>query len=379
MVVPSSFDAEYVRQQLGGLHDLDREAMFKRYREHEDPPLNPHRAFDAEWYRWQNPDAASHPSLLDHYLAVSGERAVDPAPWIDTTLLKRQFESPPSPVDLLDLALLPGWSAEHGVTAGPGDLARKQRDFLGAIEFSAVRPPRDPPERKSRLLWVQHGPGSRFLDWFDASAPRSWDLAMNWYTGDPDPELGECVLRQSGTKFTGIFSAAARLPGFFDGYAQVLFIDDDLGFAFGDIDRIFDIAEDGELDLFQASVAEGSFCVWPDLFHRPGRQTRPMTAVEIMAPGFSAWALTQMISCFSLSVSGFGLDLLAGKLVRMQSGRVAVVDAVQMQHQSRIDQAEGAYYELLRRNGINSKYELWCLMRRYGLTAEFREDTGGVA
>lgn len=378
MTAPSIFDAEYVRDQLGAARELTRNQLYSQYKDAASGPVSPHRAFHADWYRWQNPDSAAFPTLLDHYLERSADRVIDPAPWIDMTLLKRQFDTGPTAAELLDLALMPGWSAEQGVSAGPGDLARKQRDFLRGIRLRVIRPPRPVEHRKKRLVWVQHGPGSRFLDWFDPKADRSWDLAMNWYTGEPDAQIGDCVLHQPGTKFTGIFSAAASIPGFFDGYEQIYFIDDDLGFAFDDLDRIFDIAQAEELDLFQASVSAGSFCVWPDLFHKPGRTTREMTAVEIMAPGFSALALHRVISCFSLSISGFGIDVLAGRIIGLHGGRIAVIDAVQMDHHSEIDQTEGAYYELLRRHGINSKYELWCMMKRYGLTPEFSEVKGGI-
>ncbi|MBY8977788.1 hypothetical protein KHP62_18385 [Rhodobacteraceae bacterium NNCM2] len=371
--VPRAFDALYVAEQANGGGPLSRDVAFRMYREAQSGTVNPHRSFDAEWYGWQYPQAEASPSLFEHYLASPPDDAIDPAPWIDATLLKRQFDEAPGPAEILDLALKPTLRAEQGVTAGLADLCRVQRAFYDRIDVAVHAPPLPVEDRRRNLLWVQHGPNSKFLEWYDPEAKRSWDLAMNWYTGAPDPAVGDTILHQRGTKFSGIFAAARDLPGFFDGYDAVLFIDDDLEFEHGDIDRLFEVAARENLDLFQASVAEGSFCVWPALFHKSGAPIREVTGVEIMAPGFSGAALKRFISCFSLSVSGFGLDLLAGKLIRAYSGRVAVVDAVQMGHHAVIDQGGGAYYEFLRGFGINSKFELWHLMKRYNLEPQLAE------
>lgn len=371
--VPASFDAAHVCEQLGIPASLPREDVFSRYCAARDPGVNAHRAFDAGWYLWQNPHAARASSPFEHYLATDPAASIDPAPWIDTTLLKRQLDHEPGPGGVLDIALRPGWRAEHGVTAGSADLCRVQRSFLNQVAVSVIRPPLAPSARRQNLVWVQHGPESNFLKWFQPEEARSWDLAMNWYTGEPDPSVGDIILHQRGTKFSGIFSAARRLPGFFDGYDSILFVDDDLTFAHGDIDRLLEIANRETLDLFQASVEANSYCVWPALFHQGGTNIRETTSVEIMAPGFSGPALRAFLPSFSLSISGFGLDLLVGQQVRARGGRCAVVDTVQMSHHAAIDQSGGAYYEYLRSHGINSKYELWQLIQRFELGLEISE------
>ncbi|NND20926.1 MAG: hypothetical protein HKO14_02455, partial [Silicimonas sp.] len=66
------------------------------------------------------------------------------------------------------------------------------------------------------------------------------------------------------------------------------------------------------------------------------------------------------------SVSGFGLDLVWGQIVAEQGGRIAVLDEVSATHARPVDQAGGAYYQYLRRHGINAKAELWTMLKRYG-------------
>lgn len=358
------FDANFVREQLNLPETLSRERVYQRYLLQDKITVHPHRALDAEWYRRNRAKLGKNACVLEHYLAKSKKRSIDPAPWIDAVLFRRQFDHEISGAELLDLALRPHWRAEHGVTAGPSDLARVQRNFHESIDLRVVRSPSPVEKRRRRLVWVQHGPGSKFLNWFDNQADRSWDLTMNWYRGDPDINVGECVLQQAGTKFTGIAAVIRRDPNFFDGYEHILFIDDDLEFDISAIDRLFDVALQHEFDLFQASVAQGSHCSWPSLFHKDRSGFRRMSNIEIMAPGFSQKALQRLSPYFALSVSGYGLDLLAGPIIREAGGNVAVVDSVQMRHESKINRAKGSYYEFLRRAGINPNYESWILRKK---------------
>ena len=85
-----------------------------------------------------------------------------------------------------------------------------------------------------------------------------------------------------------------------------------------------------------------------------------------MMPVFSRLALEQCALTFGRSVSGFGLDLAWGKIVRNAGGHVAILDDVVARHARPVDQSGGAYYSYLRRHNINAKAELWALMKEHG-------------
>jgi hypothetical protein len=90
-----------------------------------------------------------------------------------------------------------------------------------------------------------------------------------------------------------------------------------------------------------------------------------------MMPAFSRRALDMLVPYFVYSVSGFGLDLLFAKIAADAGFTAAVIDKIQVQHDSAIDQQTGAYYEYLRSFDINSKLELWRLMEMFGLENQF--------
>ena len=105
---------------------------------------------------------------------------------------------------------------------------------------------------------------------------------------------------------------------------------------------------------------------WDELFVRPGAtEPRPVSAVEIMMPVLSRAALETIRPTLGQSISGFGLDLVWGKLVAEAGGRIAVLDEVVAAHRRPVDQAGGAYYTYLRQCGINAKAELWALITAY--------------
>ena len=327
--------------------------------------LDPAPCFSTAWYAWQN--ATQGRCVLEHFLEHASRRPVDPAPFIDTVGLLRRTPRAGNALELYRMLLrgeVPGVSPlreEH--------LARLQaarQAFQARIELAIVR---DVGRTRRTLVWVQCGRAFRLPTWFEPDAPRDWDLLLNWYDlGRIDLRFGEVVLRQSGTKATGMHQVLARHPELLTRYDAVLFLDDDLVVRHADVDRVFDLAGRHGLDLFQPSLAVGSHCVWPHLFHRDGSIVRKTTGVEIMMFGFTRRALAACIPLFGRSVSGFGLDVACSRAVTDRGWSCGVIDAVQVEHRDVIDEGGGSYYEFLRGIGINQKLEL----------AEAIDASGGV-
>lgn len=372
-------DLELYSRQAGKAFSDTREA-YRHFRETgQRAGLLPSPWFYTRWYAWQNPGAARHPTVLDHFLAESARGPVDPAPFVDMVgLLRRAPDTANALVAYCallsgrDLSISP--DLEHHLDA----LATSQRLVHGAVR-SAVLKQAGAGER-NRLVWAQIGQRARLWDWFDPGAPRSWDLMCNWYTdAGLDLRHGEVHLRQSGTKFTAIHHVLETRPELLAGYEQIIFIDDDLVFANADLDRLFDIARHEVFDLFQATLEPGSFCVWPELFRRPGVRAREMTAVEIMMFGFSRRALETCAPHFASSVSGFGLDVACAHAVRAAGWRCGAIDAVGVRHETRIDEGGGAYYNLMRKLGINQKLELFTTILKTGELPTFATVTGSTA
>lgn len=333
--------------------------------------LNPSPFFYADWYAWQNPDSGQYPSVLDHFFAKAPSQPLDPAPFVDSVALLRRHPGCDTALGLYLRMLeggLPGMEPDLAVHLGRLEGARAA--FAARIGLHCLR---DAGGSRRNLVWVQSGRAFRLAKWFDPDAPRNWDLLCNWYGLERlDLRHGEIVLRQSGTKVTGIGTVLREMPELLSRYDRVLFLDDDLVFRHEEIDRAFLLAERHDLDLFQPALLPGSNCVWPDLFCRPDSEMRLSTGAEMMMFGFSRRALDLCAPFFANSVSGFGLDLACSHAVRDQGWRCGIIDSVGVEHRDAIDERGGSYYQFMRALGINQKLELYEVMLRLGQKPDFR-------
>jgi len=86
---------------------------------------------------------------------------------------------------------------------------------------------------------------------------------------------------------------------------------------------------------------------------------RPITSVEIMMPGYSRDSFSRCIQEFPRSLSGWGLDILSGYIVREKMGLLPhVIDSVQATHSKPVDTNNSLYYHFLLDHGINPQTEL---------------------
>ena len=332
---------------------------------------DPNPLFLSKWYKWQNPTSEAYLHPLFHYLTIGDSLYIDPSPMVDMGMVRKTLDENLGGVALLNLIIKGEYTSYAGITKSFNQLVSKQRKFIKKCKFN-IHKKKPVNARKKYLLWVQCRLGTEFFNWYQ-NGERNWDLLLNFYDNSSDRSfIGDYVLSQQGTKFTAIFNIW-RQTDILDTYEYLLFIDDDLIFRYQDIDEYFNIISKINIDLSQPSLSKGSYCVWPVFFNSGRKGVRWTNGVEIMMPAFSKRSFNIMAPYFGTSVSGFGLDLLFAKLAKNNNFSVAVVDAVKASHFSEIDQSSGAYYEMLRSNGINSKYELWALIKRYNLEMDFYE------
>lgn len=336
--------------------------------------LNPTPYFEQDWYAWQNPDhAVISDNAYLHYLTKGRSEGRDPAPQVDMVRY-RDMVGPPEPGSSHYEMILGGVRAPAlGVYQSWDDMQKAQTQFRDAIRVHTMK---DRVFRAPRpfLVFLQCGPQSRHREWFKDQG-RNWDLLVNYYDyRGYDPDIGDYVFFQAGTKFTAIHFFLREYGNLLAQYEYILFLDDDILVSTEDLNRLFDICRNHDLDLAQMSLSSNSQCIWQVFFNQPGRALRRVSGVEIMMPVYSRKALQKAADGFALSVSGFGLDLLSAKRVQnMGKNNIAVIDEVVARHEKPIDQNAGGYYSYLRSNHINAKAELWYLIKTFGLGREFQE------
>ena len=255
-VAASLIDLDHYATQAGKQFSDEMEAYRHFAAEGQKSDLTPSPYFYTRWYRWQRPDSASFPTVLDHFVDQAPKAPVDPAPFIDSVAVLRSNPQWNTALDMLvALVRRDDQSISPRLEDHLGALRRNRERVHNAIRSSILR--QEQGDRR-RLVWVQAGTAFRVRTWFQPDASRSWDLMCNWYAlNHLDLRFGEIHLRQSGTKFTAIHHLLEHYPELLEPYDQILFIDDDLVFDHEDVDRVFEEAEKHELDLFQPSLAPG--------------------------------------------------------------------------------------------------------------------------
>jgi hypothetical protein len=109
-----------------------------------------------------------------------------------------------------------------------------------------------------------------------------------------------------------------------------------------------------------------------------------VNSVEIMMPVFSREALKVSKDLFAESISGWGIDLAIGKLIRQQLGTLpAVLDSVVASHVKQVDTRSGAFYRMLYQENLYPEIEKRNVVEKYDAERTFFElpdsNQGGLA
>ncbi len=325
---------------------------------------SPSANFDHQWYCAQNPDwqrGFSHPFL--HFWHKGLFEGRDPAPHIDIAFFARAAGRGRPDVKIALYEALADKTAS--VPRNPRELRNRQDRFYERIELRygcELSRPRYP-----FLVFVQASQGYRSELLSEA---RGFDLMLNFYDKSQDcPPEADYVFFQTGTKTTAIRKILEQRPDIFERYEAILFLDDDIEIDRAGAMRIFETMKKHNLDLVQASLTPDSSCYWDIIKHPPeGDALCPLSSIEIMMPAISRRALRECGWVFKEGVSGWAIDFLLSAQVRHRFGnKIALARNVIARHGRPTDAARGAFYEFLRKHGIDPNSEAACIAWRHGV------------
>lgn len=226
------------------------------------------------------------------------------------------------------------------------------------------------------LAFFRAGPNSLHRKLLAEDTRRNWDCCVSWYC-DPIAEDKAADFYVSGgdNKFEA-FDAFLRETLASRPYRYYLVLDDDLDFAPGDISRLFALCEHHRTFLCQPALRWGSHLNHHVTLWNPACVLRRTSFVEVQAPCFSRAAAERLQETFGLSKSTWGMDYAWASLLAGQ-GRIAVIDAVRMDHTKPVDLGEGAFYRMLKRLGVDAWQEYGAIKRRYPPFGGLRTLPGG--
>jgi hypothetical protein len=231
-----------------------------------------------------------------------------------------------------------------------------------------------PTAMRPFLVVVRGGEDAAYRTWMKQDAPRRWDLLLDRYGPEPDnPEDCADFIHLGGTtKFPSIKRIDVIWPGYLQSYEAVWFVDGDIHIEFDNIDVLFEIFSSHDLWLAQPSLSPASFHAHEICVHRPDFALRYVNFVEIMAPIFSRHGLDTCLPTFDQNASGWGLDFVWPSLLGEPERRIAIIDAIQIEHPRKMDLVAGPFYLLLRSMGIDPRVEKQAVMEKFGVTQQFQ-------
>jgi hypothetical protein len=188
-----------------------------------------------------------------------------------------------------------------------------------------------------------------------------------WAEGAHDYDLYPIDYRINPTfKYPGIFKTLATNPQLLK-YDYYWMPDEDIWATPDMIDELFACMDGFDVWLGQPSVlkAEDSFPSWTQFIHKENIDLIYTSFVEIMCPCFSKTALLQCLPTFNKSISGWGLDLVWGKLGRDK--KMAIINSVAIKHTRPV--GAGHLYDALSSQRVYPSVERKILMREYGISS----------
>lgn len=185
------------------------------------------------------------------------------------------------------------------------------------------------------IIFYTTGSNTNFLEKLSAKN-RQFDLFVVNYEPEKISYKTECyeyLVEESGYKFPTIYKAILNF-NLLDKYDFFWFCDYDILTNVYDVNNLFSIAKKFNLNIAQPSLTTDSFYSYNLFIHNPGCFIRYVKWVEIMCPLFSRNALRKCIETFDFTYSGWGLDLLWGKILNYK--RIAVVDKIEVTHVNKV-------------------------------------------
>lgn len=179
---------------------------------------------------------------------------------------------------------------------------------------------------------------------------RDFDLMLVNYGDFPGryAQDAEYYYEMKGFKFEILKSAIETFRDKVKLYEAVWLPDDDLSISTTDINRLFQIFHEYNLDLAQASV-KNSWVSYSMMIQRITSKLRYVNWVECMCPLFKTENLFQLLYTFNFNRSGWAIDFFWAK--KLEGKSIAIIDEVGVLHTKPVK--SGNYYKKLATLGLD--------------------------
>jgi hypothetical protein len=195
--------------------------------------------------------------------------------------------------------------------------------------------------------------------------PSEFDLALINFNPDEwndDPSVygsTKYYVKDKGFKHH-IYKRFIEKYDILDQYDWIWMPDYDVHLDASEIDRLFTIAQDYNLNVCQPSLTHDSHYSFHLVLNDPTKFMRYTNYVEIMCPLFKTEALKRVLGTFTITYSGWAQDYLWARELNYE--RFAIIDDIQASH---VKPVESHHWTLP--NGLNADRELSIVIELMGI------------
>lgn len=186
------------------------------------------------------------------------------------------------------------------------------------------------------LIYCSFGDNSNVPSWINQ--PGNFDVALVYYGSGATPVFprAKFSISNRGFKFPNFCQLIDRHPEVL-GYDYFCFVDDDLVFEEGAIQKWLDTMIGNRLDLAQPSLSNKSReeWRWPHVYNVPGKELEFGQFVECQCFCISRQFLQRVLPFFYMVKSGSGIDLVFFRLMDREKWRSAIIHSIQVYHPHR--------------------------------------------
>ena len=185
---------------------------------------------------------------------------------------------------------------------------------------------------KKNLVILRAGDNSLHESWLEG--PRNWDFLVSCYGENPNKWKRDDIkhIYFDGGKFDGIYDAFQQVPGLLDKYDYIMMADDDFEMTAQDINRIFEIMREENLQMGHPSFSYKSYGYYFAAYHNPCFKIRFTNFVEqgIVCMTPSVWR--QFLPLLENNPKAGYTDYYWARLTDNPAEQVALIDEVQVTH-----------------------------------------------
>jgi hypothetical protein len=220
---------------------------------------------------------------------------------------------------------------------------------------------------KKNLIISPTGDNNFVREWVGPND--NFDIILLYYSNNTleyDKLISENfnAIKINGEKWHIIKRYLTENPNLIEEYETFWFPDDDLKIDNNSINELFNIHNEYKLSLSQpASIGHTSH----GITNPQNYKLRYTNFVEIMCPMMSKFSLRLLFESFTITESGWGLDLLWPRLLGYPKDKIAVIDKIVIEHTREVGKDYGGRFSRPPQTVLRE------FMRDHSLTLSFEE------